>query len=656
MGKIQKDELICELSRTADGWFKKGLQNRHMSGSVYSCELYPYRALFSPAEYNGLKVRNRVIYIPESSHVAELSKGAPSEREKRFFFERAEGNVGLLVTAPIKVSVSAFTCDAWREFTAGIHSRGSRVLAQLDLESEKLDPASALSLDHGFTKLISLSAQAAANAMSSGFDGICLNGCGGSLLDKMSSKAWNHRLLGKYSRADGFGAELVSAVRRACGENVPILYRFSLSHAVNESYGEEVKNSKELRSISGQRKISVAFEYMGELAAIGADLFEISLGCAETPWLRSPAKYLPAGFCLDAAKAAKDYCTAHSVVTGNGKPVCIIGSGRIDTPDTAEAAIRDGLCDSVTLDTAISADAAWCKKAAGCQCADIVPYYHSEECKFTVTPAPRRRTAVVGGGIKGLHYALEAAKNGHRVDLYEVSECLGGTLAALGRPTVNYAAANYLRYLLKCVTDHSSVTVKGRADCAILKAGNYESIVFATGSRPSYPAIDGWGEIPFVDAVDIMQNPEKLPDIKGRKIAVLGGDELGCSCAWWLREEMGCGRLAVIEEGKALMADSADGDRAWMLHRLDMLGVKLITLAKPLKISGGYLYFDEAGLGKKTAPEAVWMPEKEFDSEKAEATLRAVGVDLIVVATGKTDRALYNEAVEGKIANEILYI
>lgn len=632
MKKVRKDELICELEREYISWDTAKSFNSRMGGAELTSSLYPYRSLFSPVEYNSLTAKNRVVYIPNPSARMELCGGAPTKDAVRFFLERAQGGTGLLCTPPVAAEVSAFTSTEWRALTSGVHSRGSLIFAQLDIASDRVKPSSALSSDFSYTRLIERAAQAAVNAVSAGFDGVCLYGISGSLLDRMSSRAWNRKLIGKYSDPCAFGVALVSEIRQRIGGQLPILYRIALSHAVNESGGEGAGRR--------QRSIAEGLDYMTRLAEAGADMFEVLLGCRENEWLLSPATAMPAGCYLDVSKTVLDYFKAVGVRAHSGKDICVIGSGKLDCPDIAEAALRSGLCTAVSPGTAIAADALWCEKAAQGRCGDIIPYLHEAQgLSFGVIPAPRKRTAVIGGGLYGMLYSLEAAHNGHRVTLFESSDMLGGRLCALSRPIINSSINNYLISLRKRVSECGNITVRlsTAADKEILAAGKFESIVFAAGGKKSVPPIPGWGEVPFAFAESVMKRPASLPEVSGKSIAVIGGGELACACAWWLMSENGCKSIIVLADSSELMPDSESNDRAWMAHTLPLKGAKVSLSSAPVKISNGWLYY-EVGCGE-------------------EAKLCCTRPDFIVLADeAVTASVLYGDAVRERLASEISVI
>lgn len=660
MKKLRKDELICELEREYLSWDKSGRDNIRMGSAHYTSDLHPYTGLFSPIEYNGLSVKNKVVFIPPQGFRMELKDGAPTPSAISYYLERAHGGTGLLCTPPIEVRTAAFGSEHWRELTEGVHSRGAAIMAQLDLESAHIDPASPLSPDVHFTKLIRIAAQAAANAVSAGFDGICLCGMEGTLLDKMSSRAWNRKLLGRFRDPVAFGTALTHEIRQRIGDSLPIMYRIVLSHAVSESYGESVSQHAELKSSLRQRTIAHSLSYMEKLALSGVDMFELGLGCCETPWLLSPAAAMPAGCYLDVSRAVLDYFKAVGARALSGKNLCVISSAKLECPDIAEAALREGMCTAVAQGSAICADPNWCEKAAGGRCADIIPFYApASGIDFNITPAPRKRTAVVGGGMRGMLYALKAAKNGHKVTLYEASGKPGGRLLALSRSGIDCAAENYLRSLIRRINNCGSISVKlsTKADTEILKAGGFESVVFATGNKCAVPAIPGWGEIPFAYAADVMKRPETLPDVSGKNIAVLGGGELGCSCAWWLKSQLDCKRIAIIHDSPYIMEGSSENDRTWMIHHVELKGSLLATMSTPTKISDGWLYFEERAVGEKPAANCTWLPETAFESLSEESTLRCIRPDLIILADeGSKSTALYEEAKRSSVAPEIILI
>jgi 2-enoate reductase len=58
-----------------------------------------------------------------------------------------------------------------------------------------------------------------------------------------------------------------------------------------------------------------------------------------------------------------------------------------------------------------------------------------DESKYPVRKAKRpRKIAVIGGGIGGIEFALQASKRGHMVDLYEKTGELGGVFIAAAAP------------------------------------------------------------------------------------------------------------------------------------------------------------------------------------------------------------------------------
>lgn len=617
MGKMKKDELVTELNGSFLLWDRNGRQNASMSSGSYTDALHPYNALFSPVSYNGVKAKNRVIYLPGENAPFLCEKDMPDRNAERLCLSLADGGTGVICTPPESVSLSAYSSASWRTLTALVHARGACIFAQLGFEK------SSSLFGGGVSALIKAAAQSAANAVASGFDGICIKDFGVGGFGSVSAKSRTH------------GAELAAAVRDAVGASVPVLWRVSLSSAAVESFGKELERDKTLKHLKKQTAVSDTLAYMAALAENGVDVFETCLGCAETPWLLSPASQMPAGCYLDVAKAVSDYFRATGVVTPGGNTPFVAVSGRLGYPDIAEAALLDGMCQAVVLSDALEADNAWCQKAKDGACSDIIPPYAlSDGCRFSVVPAPRRRTAVVGGGLGGMLYALEAARNGHRVTLYERRSTLGGELAAVSVPALQYAAENYLRHIIKAVENCGNITVRTgiTADGELLAAENYESIVFAVGKRVSAPSVGGWGEIAAYNAADLLTGSGKMPELRGKKIAVLGGSSLACACARWLKSEKGCKRVTLMHDKAELMGDAPLSDRTWTERSFARLGIETVSEARIDKIKDGWLYYEKNG------------------------ELKCVDPDLIVLADGKRDTALYEDALRISAAPEIILL
>ena len=233
--------------------------------------------------------------------------GRPNTKMLEYFFARAEGGVGLLTTGLVPVShhIDASVTEkgnysyfpridgtrtnfmGWRDLAQGVHARGSRIFIQLTaglgrvgnpqclLTKAQLPVSASLNpnfyipsipcrplTDHECTKIIKNMAQASIDAKTMGLDGVYLHGHEGYLLDQLTSPAFNHRKIGKYSNWQTFGIEMIKAMRAKVGPDFPIMYRIDLSLALEETYGERMNTVKCLKGFKNGRSIAETLQYI----------------------------------------------------------------------------------------------------------------------------------------------------------------------------------------------------------------------------------------------------------------------------------------------------------------------------------------------------------------------------------------------------------
>jgi NADPH-dependent 2,4-dienoyl-CoA reductase/sulfur reductase-like enzyme len=113
------------------------------------------------------------------------------------------------------------------------------------------------------------------------------------------------------------------------------------------------------------------------------------------------------------------------------------------------------------------------------------------EHEYKLVPAKTpEKVMVIGGGLAGMEAAMVLAQRGHRVDLYEKTEKLGGQWNVLAsyRPEVS-SITNYLtRELAKAgVRVHFNTPV----DAELVRAQKPDAAVIATGATQKLPDIRG---------------------------------------------------------------------------------------------------------------------------------------------------------------------
>ena len=347
----------------------------------------------------------------------------------------------------------------------------------------------------------------------------------------------------------GKAAEKTKNARRTLGERMPILCRVSVTKT----------------NIAG----------LTCLALSGADMLCIEPCADDAPWLRSPTEGMPAGCFLELARLAK-------TVTD----IPIAACGKLGYPDTAEGALRDGVCDAVVLSRTLMADPDWCNKAQTGAVDDIIPYINPEGrllAKACII-GDKKRIAVIGGGLSGMSFALCAANRGYKVDLYESGARLGGRLyGEAGSDTLGYRRWLILKL---CRSENVQIYLNSYVDASQLLKSGCDAVVYANGTRlRPEPDIPNWGNIPYAP-LWVLASGKRFP---GRRIAVLGGGREACKLALRLKKEQPNLRVTLIGESADIMRTAQPNERAWFRKTLETQSVELMTLAEPVRISEGSL-------------------------------------------------------------------
>ena len=267
---------------------------------------------FEPITLRGLTIRNRIAMAPMTRE--HSPDGIPGVNVMNYYRRRAAGGVGLIVTEgtgidhPASVDGTAIprlhgedALAGWKTVVGAVHAEGAMIVPQLWHQGCLRDPArSAFPDDPGhrpsglwgtpgvvsyepdyvtrvsqptqpmtdgqIADVIAAYARSARNAVQAGFDGIAIHGAHGYLIDTFFWRDTNRRVdrfNGDAHARSEFGVEVVRAVRREIGEDLPIIFRFS-QHKQQDYKARFADTPEELGII------------LGALSDAGVDLFDAS--------------------------------------------------------------------------------------------------------------------------------------------------------------------------------------------------------------------------------------------------------------------------------------------------------------------------------------------------------------------------------------------
>lgn len=694
-----------------------------------------YDRLFEPGQIGSCQTKNRIIMAPMGNINMADPMGKPSTKMIDYFVERARGGSGLLITGLVPVSfgidpVISEEANAsifpridgnsrprfagWRDLAASVKPYNTRLFIQLTAGLGRVGPPEAMlrgkvlksaSINRNFyvpqlphfplsdraiKKMVKNFGQAALNAKVCGIDGVHLHGHEGYMMDQLTSKPWNRRILGRYRNLFQFSLDVVQEIKNRCGKDFPIIYRMDLTQGLEESYGEEVFKK---RFKGMERTVAEGLEFCLELVEAGVDAFDVDKGCYDNWFVAHPPAY------ADDIPYVQDMAgTLKTHLQNKGKSVPVIAVGKLGKPEQAARVLENEWADYVMLGRPLLADPYWPQKVrehrtkeithcigdqeaciqsfllGGHPCCAVNPYTGFEDSRKLQSAIQKKRVAVVGAGPGGCEAARTAWARGHAVTLFEKKSRVGGQIIAGSQMRIKHDLARYLENLqtqIDLLQDEGlQVHYNTDVDPADLQ-GKFDVIICATGLKPQIPNIPGIETMSHIEVRDLLQNGLQVP-AGVQKVTVLGGGLVGCEVAYSLAYELDL-EVSVVEMKPDLMTGVVHANRAMMMWLMMGQGSPSYkpydTLKIPVKAFNASC-IEQIGNGcltlschrQRPDPYTPWLtliPEnvhnpftKRLVPNQAESI--KIACDLLVLATGGTgNNALYDSLMHSAAAPEI---
>jgi 2,4-dienoyl-CoA reductase-like NADH-dependent reductase (Old Yellow Enzyme family) len=220
--------------------------------------------LFTPFACRKLKMPNRVAMAPMTR--GKSPGGVPTDAVAEYYARRALGGVGLIITEgtgvarPVALNNPNYprfhgedALAGWANVEKAVHGAGGRIAPQLwhmglvRSRDKSWTPPGAYDSPSGFTRphnqimegmseaevadTIDAFGRGAESARKLGFDAVEIHGAHGYLVDQFfwgelnkRSDRWGGPTIAERAR---FGAEVVRAVRKGAGEDLPVIIRIS---------------------------------------------------------------------------------------------------------------------------------------------------------------------------------------------------------------------------------------------------------------------------------------------------------------------------------------------------------------------------------------------------------------------------------------------
>lgn len=542
-----------------------------------------YPNLFKPIYIGNVETKNRIVHVPTDISSGNAD-GSTNERTIYYHEEVAKAGVGLIIcgaTTPESITgrptVTCLIADN-DNYIPGLHRlarsmqrHGAKCAVQIqhpgrqaamprtgqiscsDLvtdqpgsaghevvyaEIEKKGKVARAMTVEEIYDLIEKYGEAAWRVQQAGFDCVELHAAHGYLIAQFMSPHTNRRtdrFGGSFENRMRFPLEIVARIKRKCGKDFPVLYRYSAEEFVPEG-----------RKLDESIRIAKALEENGVAA------LDISAGTFDAPGPVMDPMYYPEGWNTYTAEAIKKEVS-----------IPVITSHSLRSPEYCDRIIAEGKTDMVGLSRQFVADPYWALKAyygkekeirkcisclVGCWQESLM-IKHEIKCAINPAMGDERfwnmqeakkpmKIAVVGGGAAGMEASRIATIRGHKVTLYSKESELGGAMKYCcmvpGKAKMRWYL-DWIREQVKKLNVGTHLKTEPKLD----ELRSYDVMLVGTGAhsfRPEIPGIDkaiGFEEVMVCDRFDCPWHPGDRPGPvqTGHRVLVWGEHYAGADTA-----------------------------------------------------------------------------------------------------------------------------
>ena len=399
------------------------------------------------------------------------------------------------------------------------------------------------------SEIVEAFAKTAKLCKDAGVDGIEVHAVHeGYLLDQFTLKYTNQRTDkygGSFENRYRFPVEIVKAIKRECGQDYPVSLRYSVVSKTKGFRQGALPNEEYVEVGRDMEESERAAKYLQEA---GYDMLNCDNGTYDAWYWAHPPGYMPENCNLADVSHIKKYVDIPVVCAGKMDPT--VASNAIENGDIdAMGVARQFLVDPTWVTKLMNEKEEEIKPCINCHNAcftmarwegsaneqDLTDAIHMARCalnpmtmqttkyKVVKTNNPKK-VAIIGGGIGGMEAALLLKKRGHKVEIYEKSDKLGGVFIAASQSSFKEKD----RALIKWYRDQiekENIIVHYNYEVKDVNSLNADEFVVATGASAKKLPITGFEN--GIEATEYLLGKDV-----GQKVVIIGGGLTGCEIAY----------------------------------------------------------------------------------------------------------------------------
>ena len=566
-----------------------------------------YEALFTPWKIGNVEIKNRIVMCPMGGTSLfgwfELGGCHFDQEAAKLFLERANNNVGLIIPgiAPIRDTIwgkwlwqNPKMFEELKVFMDEIHKTGAKLFIQLTAGmgrswaiTELIGPMHKNKVTRALLKpiidtshelacpspqpsrwapdiecpemtkeqiheIIEAFAKTAKLCKDAGVDGVEVHAVHeGYLLDQFAIEFFNKRTDeygGTFENRYRFAAEIVQAIKAACGDDFPVSLRYSVESKL-KAFQKGILPGEDAKELG--RDMTESERAAKYLQDAGYDMLNADNGTYDSWYWAHPPMYMPQNCNLEDVAHIKQFVD-----------IPVVCAGRME-PDAGAQAVAEGKIDGVGVARQFLVDPEWITKIIEDRIEDIKPcicchsgcfnfssskgHYNTQDLldtmglsrcalnaetmqskKHYIKPAKKvKNIAIIGGGIGGMEAALVCAKRGHNVKLYEKSGELGGVFIAAAAPSYKEKDRDLIAWYRREMTKYP-IEVNLNTEIRDVNELDADEIIVATGSTPVTIPVKGIEK--GIQAIDFLLGKAEV----GENVVIVGGGLTGCEIAYEL--------------------------------------------------------------------------------------------------------------------------